>query len=449
MKSRRTSFYRAPVAILAFDRPEYLRSVLESVVAQQYCDIESREVFFFQDGATNPFSGQTYVSEAVIGQNLDLFRTFFPHSKIYQSPVNLGIGLHFDFIERLLFEDLKAEAAIFLEDDFVLTPTYLRVLDSLVNQALDDSRIGYVSAVGDHTLTLEEQHRRRRQPMIMRRNWAFGLTKRQWDANRLYLDQYLSLIRNVDYRERPHLEIFDLYSTWGAARIESSQDRAKAIASTLNGSLRLNTTPCYGKYIGERGEHSNEAMYELSQFRQTPVYSDPIDDFGFMTNSKYVELLTQQQRDIQGTIPVLRENAELRFSSGSEGALALGRGFQPPEDWGAWSSSNNSSIVFYTASEDPSHHLQVEVTCRYHLPEDVKSAAVRILVHDIQVDTIFVGGTPTSHLIEVPPGRPRHDEPMTVTFLTDTLGSPSEYRDSSDQRKLGLGILKIALRRIK
>ncbi len=47
-----------PIAVMSFNRPDYLRQVLESLAAQKGADIEAREVFLFQDGWRNPHSGR-------------------------------------------------------------------------------------------------------------------------------------------------------------------------------------------------------------------------------------------------------------------------------------------------------------------------------------------------------------------------------------------------------
>jgi GT2 family glycosyltransferase len=148
---------KAPIAILAFNRPDYLDQTLRSLAEQAEESLAGREIHLFQDGMFNEFSGRTYGVEEVALNNLALFGRLFPSGHIHRQERNLGIALHFDFIERYLFESRSFEAAIFLEDDLMLSSLYLMVIDRMLAEAMSNESIGCVAAYGNRRATLAEQ----------------------------------------------------------------------------------------------------------------------------------------------------------------------------------------------------------------------------------------------------------------------------------------------------
>ena len=83
--------------------------------------------------------------------------------------------------------------------------------------------------------------------------WAFGLTKRHWRKCRPYVEQYLDLVRETDYRQRDHQKIQALVQSWGIEPGDTGQDRIKAFATASVGCVMVNTEVAYGRYIGKRG----------------------------------------------------------------------------------------------------------------------------------------------------------------------------------------------------
>ena len=120
----------------------------------------------------NKFSGLTYGTEKTVLNNIALFRHLFPSGHIHTQEVNLGIALHFDFIERYFFESRGFEAAIFLEDDMLLSPLYLTVMDKMIAIAMTNESIGCVAAYGDRRATLTEQKARLSAIVTMENRWG-------------------------------------------------------------------------------------------------------------------------------------------------------------------------------------------------------------------------------------------------------------------------------------
>jgi hypothetical protein len=285
--------YRAPISIMSFSRPHYLVQVLKSVAAQRDADVESREIYLFQDGNISPFTGSK-MPEQLVRENEALFREFFPRGRVMTASRNLGIALNFDRAERFLFEERDAAAAVFLEDDMVLSPHYLNVLDHLIAMAFSEPRVGYVAAYGDARISLDRQRANPKGFIALGQHWAFGLLRRQWLMNRPYVEQYLALVRDCDYQLRDDEQVFNLFSSWGFGRPASSQDAAKGIACCINRTIKLNTFACYAKYIGVEGEHGTQEFYDEMQFSKAEMYPEAILDFSRPPDFRYDGIMQEQ-----------------------------------------------------------------------------------------------------------------------------------------------------------
>lgn len=264
-----------PIVIMSFNRPAYFAQVVGSFKNQMGIEL-SGPIFLFQDGAVNEFSGRRYATDEEIEANIELFRKAFPHGEIHAADKNLGVAMNFDRAERHVFETLDASRAYFFEDDLVLGPHYIKTLDRLANIAFGRSDIGYVAAYGDHRADIEAQRRRANDFTPMNHNWAFALSREQWRRSAKYVDQYLALVRNIDYRDRSMEKIIDLFHSWGCGAPGTSQDVAKTLACHLTGSLKVSTVPAFGHYIGEQGLHTNPGLFAKMGFGSTDVMQDDV-----------------------------------------------------------------------------------------------------------------------------------------------------------------------------
>jgi hypothetical protein len=355
--------------------------------------------------------------------------------------------LHYDKIESIIFKNTQHESAIFLEDDFILGQHYLKIIDSLLRQAIDDPRIGYVSAVGDHLASIEQQRLNLATPIMMKQNWAFGLTRRHWQENQPIMEEYISLISNIDYRQRPHDKIFDLYSRWGVGRMESSQDHAKFIATTLNKRLRLSTAACYGKYIGETGIHSSPELYRSSGYDRTQICDIPVDGFDAIDDGAYQDLLSRQVEHLAPSPQTLSADGWLHFKSGSADCVSLGVGFHAPEDRGVWMSADTAVVSFLTPIEFAASNWELEIELRHFLPDSSGTGVVTLTLDDHFLGTIsslnerkiFSVATPGSCFSE----RTQHE----LVIRAQPLARPTDY-GSTDPRILGASLSALRFKRI-
>jgi hypothetical protein len=270
----------APICVMSFNRPDYLERVLESIEAQR--DLKGRDIFLFQDGSWSPTMNRYHADAGLIDRSISLFKNKFPKGQIFDSAVNLGVALNFDRAEKHVFETLQCPAAIFCEDDLILGPSYLTVLERLIDEALSDERIGYVASFGNYKVDAEMQRQKANQFLPLHLLWGFGLTRRHWLKCRPYVLQYLDLVRDVDYRQRDNEKIHALCQSWGVKLGDTAQDRIKSFVTALVGATKINTQAAYAKYIGKSGLNFTPEVFAKWGFEGNEFFNDPITlDFDF------------------------------------------------------------------------------------------------------------------------------------------------------------------------
>lgn len=255
-----------PIFVLSFDRLGYLERVLASLMRQRGVGLQDCEIFLIQDGAIDEATGRAYCDPAIVARNERAFRAAFPKGHVLTSPFNLGTAANFARAEEIAFGVLEAEAAVFLEDDLVLGPDYLRVMSQLIGFALDDPRIGYVAAYGNHEVSAKWQADHLSRLQHLGHHWAFAMTRHQWLLQKPYVDEYLAIQCGANYRDRDNDAIVELFTGWGFGTPGTSQDIAKSHAARLTGCARINTAACFGTYIGAVGQHFDEQLFNEMGF---------------------------------------------------------------------------------------------------------------------------------------------------------------------------------------
>jgi hypothetical protein len=289
---------------MSFNRPDYLTAVLESLKAQRRGSLEEREIHLFQDGAVNLFSGFRYASDEDVQASVDVFLSYFPSGTVHHANANIGICENFYRAERYVFETREFGCAYFLEDDLVLSPVYLLMLDRLLRFANSMSNVAYFAAYGNYYAPQEEVAERRRELITLDHHWAFGLLRRHWLAMQPQLQAYYKLVRGTDYSRRFDREIFALYEGFDASPRASSQDAAKAFACDRLGLWRCNTMVPFAKYIGVQGQHMTPEAFAEIGFDRAIIATEPVEDLDFPNFPEVTDRLGEQHalfREIRGS----------------------------------------------------------------------------------------------------------------------------------------------------
>jgi len=251
-----------PIIIISFSRPVLLERLLLSL-RQQTQPIDFGNIYLFQDGGSNLFD-----------DCIQVFKKCMPEGRIIAADKNLGIALNIDRAERFAFEVLGVDVAYFFEDDLILGENYLAVLSQLCEFAINEPRVGYFAAYGNHRAGLDEQKERSAEVVRMAWKWGFGLTKRQWSRQREIIEPYLDIIRRDIYRLRDAKAIFAYYETLGYSSPGTSQDGAKDVAGHVLGTAKIMSFACFARYEGREGEHSRPASYDRQGFGTTQLYPE-------------------------------------------------------------------------------------------------------------------------------------------------------------------------------
>jgi len=257
----------APIAILSYNRPHLLASVLESLL-RQVPQVAEERFHLFQDGARIEARHSPETVDACVA----VFRRLCPGGVVHEAERNLGIALNFERAENYLFASLAAPVAYFFEDDMIVSEDYLRVMDVLAGHAARSDRIGHFAAYGLHRLSGEEQMAASGQVTRMHHAWGYGLTRRYWQRQRPVVEGYLGLVRGRDYKERPDREIRAYFERLGVLCYATSQDAAKRVAAATLGAARITCVPVHGKYVGVEGQNHSAESYGLHGFDRTVFY---------------------------------------------------------------------------------------------------------------------------------------------------------------------------------
>ncbi|MGZ0750363.1 hypothetical protein [Kluyvera sichuanensis] len=257
-----------PVVILSYNRPQYLKRVLDSLSQQDPVDYHHFTYHLFQDGPRLEQDEKSLTYKCV-----QLFKSYFPSGRVHYSRENIGIALNYDRAERFVFEELQAEYAFFFEDDLVVQSHYFKLLNALVRTYLNNNQVGMVTCCGPEYHPSFECQKHNQQRLIHASfNWGFALKRNHWLDRKLVLEPYLSIVKRNDYRFRDKKAIWSFYRSLGFGPLPTSQDRAKNLASLYLGVIRLNTTTVNAHYIGSIGEHFDITQYNQRGFDRQVLY---------------------------------------------------------------------------------------------------------------------------------------------------------------------------------
>jgi hypothetical protein len=274
-----SDFATAPVCIFSFNRPDYLRATVASIVASMKSCFMVGPVILFQDGSLNPHTGQLKSELAPIESCIAVFRELCPHGVVFDSKVNLGIASNIYRGETWAFAQCGYPVALFFEDDMVVGSNYFAIMSQLNDMAKHNPRIGMFSAYGgDVHMSANEQYEERGGITSMHHNWAFALRRETWLKREIHTEKYMQIIAESDYRTRSFSKITTWYNSMGWPPLATNQDLAKSVVLNHLGMVRITTVATFGKYIGRIGEHYDESDFDRLHFGDAVLFGDRFPD---------------------------------------------------------------------------------------------------------------------------------------------------------------------------
>lgn len=284
------------LAVITYDRAHYLSLVLRSISAQTIDGQPIHEFFdihVFQDGLC---SDDPRADEPSHRQVAEMMQNLPSQIRTYHQERNLGVALHFDFIEKLLFREKRYDFVLFCEDDLILSSQYVAIIKKMAEKFRGDARAGMISAHPANAMQpMEHQSSNLYEYAEIGHNWGFGLFRDFWERRQPFVELYLELIKAIPYRDRPHKLVYQWLEHCGFKPNASSQDYVKQCATVALGAARISTFPNFGLPIGRTGLHSKPELFSKLGFDRTVVCDRRIFVPGELTDAKFHEILNSQK----------------------------------------------------------------------------------------------------------------------------------------------------------
>lgn len=258
----------APICVIAFDRPDYLRRLCLSLKAQRGVRIAEHRIHLIQDGAVSPRSGIAYAAPERIAASIAAFREIFPGGAVHASADNLGIAMNIRRAEQLAFIGEAAPLVYIFEDDLELGPSYMAMMERLRLLLEPLPNAGYFAAYGDHKASSDPQAPRL---IGLGHLWGFGLFRRCWEAMQPLLAPFFDVYAEVDYQWLPQRRVMELFRDRQVSTGGISQESARGAACAELGFARVGTDVCYARYIGEHGQNFSPDLFLRRGYDRWPV----------------------------------------------------------------------------------------------------------------------------------------------------------------------------------
>lgn len=284
------------IALITYCRNDYFEKVFNSIREQQINNkpfSDYFDLYVFQDGLVDNPTAQERHGQQTITQ---LCQTHIAHDCFVTQAKNLGVALHFDFIERFLFHKQDRPWVAFCEDDLLLAPGYLETLVGMAASFKEDKRVAMFSCFGKTSRQpLASQEENQHSLITMGHHWGFGMHQSAWRLRQPLVDEYLKLVQDIPYRERPHLRIQQWQTFCGFIPSATSQDYAKSCAMAALGTVKVTSYANFGKYIGEYGLHSTPELYAQGGFASSNIFPRAITQPYQLDQDAYTKLLKEQR----------------------------------------------------------------------------------------------------------------------------------------------------------
>ena len=302
-----------PIGIISFNRPQYLAELLKSLAEQAGDALDDREIHLFQDGGT--VGQRQYANQDDIEQCIAMFKSAFPSGFVHVSEENIGHIRNVLRMEEFFFTGEEPRpAAMFLEDDIVLSPHYVAAMDKLIRHSLDVGDISYVRCIHSGRYSIEDQRLNRHKTFLppTGQMWAYGITREYWLKERAALDTFYGMALTHPYRELDHNVSQLQWWKLGAPIVFHELDYGKVRASIHLGYSQLSTYCVMARYIGMQGVHFNAGIYEQQGWHLLQMFNEALESFEFPS--------TEEKR---AAITVLRETdiaeQHIKLNLGNEG----------------------------------------------------------------------------------------------------------------------------------
>ena len=275
---------KSAILLLGFNRIDYFTKVLSSLEKNKAA--YEHDIFVYVDGGPN-------AKQEEIKQLIKTSK--FSDATIVCRANNWGIGRHLIDARRHLFDELKYDRVLLLEDDLVLGENYVETVFKISNWASKYDDIGTITAYNINPASIEQQSKQENQLIATNRHfWAYVITKQVWDEIKHIIYAYETrFLSKSTYTNRAHRRIRWLFMRkWINRtrimkenrlvpdkcvtppfpkipfRIATSQDAITALALWHHGYHRITTRVSRAEYIGIEGYSFSPEVYKSQGFHK-------------------------------------------------------------------------------------------------------------------------------------------------------------------------------------
>lgn len=203
----------APIAIIAYRRPEHTRRLIESLLANP--EAVSSPIYAFSDGPKSPS-----VAEEVAATRAVLRDSKLPNLTLVERESNVGLARNIiDAVTRLTSEH---GSVIVLEDDLVLSPTFLEFMNAALDRYRESQSVFHINGYM-YPVTVPARGDVLFLPFISSSGWATW--RRAWEAFDADATGYVTLQEDEALRRRFDLNenyrFFDILRAQMERRVDS------------------------------------------------------------------------------------------------------------------------------------------------------------------------------------------------------------------------------------
>ncbi len=257
---------RFPIGIRMFNRPEYTERFLLSLL-NQTLDLDQSRIICFIDGyekSSDYFQKIPDRTQAVA----DLVAKYLPGARLIRPDSNQGLARALFDLQKSVYEMDDSAWGIFLEDDLVLDPSYLEVLEHLIGLASQTEQVVKVAACQIHTGYQQNPlESNRRDFFIGEGTKAFAEASTYFSQRQDLTQTYLATLAGVSYRHRNRERVFAKLATKGIFSVMGNNDGVLDQIMAHFQKLHIVTGRNFAKDIGIVGE-SNFVIPEIKAPQQ-------------------------------------------------------------------------------------------------------------------------------------------------------------------------------------
>lgn len=269
---------KAAISISAYNRPEYLKQVVESL--EKNPESSFLDFYFFLDGgqeSTQEENAKIITSSSIVNKH------------IIARDNNWGVGRNMIDARRTLFDVCGYDRVLVLEDDMVLSLHYIGLVFRLLDWAeANFDNVGMVQGWFPCTWNPEKKASNLQAVCVTFAHfWGYALSRKVWNEMKQLLYEYEErFLKNIpSYKSRNHKlirnffnkvaqkewlnesinkwpENLDIRSAYLSNTIGTGQDAATGLSLWSSGYCKLAMIVNRGLAIGKVGEHFREGLFK-------------------------------------------------------------------------------------------------------------------------------------------------------------------------------------------